>query len=141
MSSELTPTHDRGLMNFPITGQLAHTADAAGCIGFIENPEDCPIIVTNCFVYTLVNSTGACNLTIGVATTVAGAHDATELFAAAAQADSHGTAVVGHAVGNAADTLPVIAEGSYICAFASADSLGLLARCYIEYVRADHFTA
>lgn len=141
MSSELTPTPEYGLMSFPITGQVAHSADAAGCIGFIENPEDCPIIVTNCFVYTLVNSTGACNLTIGDAATVVAAHDTTTLFAAAAQADSHGTAVAGHAVGNAADTLPVIAEGNYICAFASADSIGLVARCYIEYVRADHFTA
>lgn len=141
MSSELIPTHEKGLMNFPITGQLAHTADAAGCIGYIKNPEDCPIIIRDSFVYTLVNSIGACNLTIGDATTVAGAHDTTTLFAAAAQGDAHGTAVVGHAVGNAADTLPVVAEGNYICAFASADSLGLLARAYIEYVRADHFTA
>jgi hypothetical protein len=141
MSAQLTPTTEYGWLSFPITGQLAHTADAAGCIGYIKNPENCPIIVTQCFVYTLVNSTGAADLTIGDATTVAGAHDTTTLFAAAAQADAHGTAKVGHAVGNAADTLPVVAEGNYICAFASADSLGLLARCYIHYVRADHFTA
>ena len=141
MSSQLVPTHEYGWLSFAVTGQVAHSADAAGCIGYIKNPEECPIIVTQCFSYCLVKSAGACNLTVGVATTVAGAHDATELFAAAAQGAAQGTAVVGHDVGDIADTLPVVAEGSYICAFASGDSSGLSARVYIHYVRADHYTA
>jgi hypothetical protein len=139
--SLVTHTTERGLLSFEVTGQVAHSADEAGCLAWIKNPEDCPIIITNCFVYGKVNSTGAANLTIGDATTVAGAHDTTTLFAAAAQADSHGTAVVGHAVGNAADHLPVVAEGNYICVFGSADTTGLSAIVYIEYVRAEHFTA
>jgi hypothetical protein len=142
MSSELVPTHQHGWMSFPITGQTAHSADAAGCIGYIKNPEDCDIIVTQCIVYTLVNSTGAANLTISHATTVAGAHDATALFAAASVADSHGTATTGIATGDVADSFPVVLEGSYIAAFASADTSGLVARAYIHYLRTSaHFTA
>jgi hypothetical protein len=134
-------THERGWLSFEIEGKVAHSADAAGCLAWIENPEDVPIIITNCVVYGVRNSTGACNLTIGHATTVAGAHDTTQLFAAAAQADSHGTAVTGIACGDVADSLPVVPAGSYICAFASADSSGLEAIAYIEYLRAVEFTA
>jgi hypothetical protein len=128
-------------MSFAIAGQLAHSADAAGCLGYIQNPEDCDIIVTQCFVYTLVKSTGAANLTIGNAATVVAAHDRTDLFAAAAQGAANGNAVVGHAVGNAADTLPKVPKGDYIVAFGSADTAGLDARCFIHYVRVPDYTA
>jgi hypothetical protein len=128
-------TTKRGDLSFELTGQAAHTADAAGTLGYIQNPEDVPIIITNCFVYGKTNSTGAADLTIGAATTIAAAHDTTELFAAAAQAASAGTAVVGHAVGAAADTLPVVAADAYICAFGSATTVGYTGTCYIEYVR------
>lgn len=141
MGSVVQPTTERGKCSFRITGQAAHSADLAGCLGAIVNPEACDIVVTNCFVYTLVNSTGAANLTVGRATTVAGAHDATELFAAAAQADAHGTAVNGFANGDAADAFPVVREGSYIAAFASADSSGLDAIVFVEYVRVPDYTA
>jgi hypothetical protein len=141
MGSKVEPTTERGWLSFEITGQVAHSADVAGCLGYIQNPEDCPIVVTDCFVYGVTNSTGAANLTVGHATTVAGAHDTTQLFAAAAQADSHGTAVTGIANGDVADSLPVVPEGSYICAFGSADTSGLEAICFIHYVRVPHFTA
>lgn len=141
MGSQVVPTHERGLCSFSITGQVAHSADAAGSVGYIKNPEDCDIIVTNAFFYGLVNSAGACNLTVGNAATVAAAHDRTDLFAAAAQADSHGTAVTGFANGDAADSLPRVPEGDYIAAFCSADSSGLDGIFFFEYVRVPDFTA
>lgn len=131
------PTTTRGGCSFAITGQAAHTADAAGTLGYFQNPEDVAIIIKSCFVHVLTNSTGAANLTIGHATTVAGAHDATELFAAAAMAAAEGTAVTGFANGDAADALPIVPADSYIAAFGSADTSGLTAIAYIEYVRAD----
>jgi len=131
----VSPSTGKGALTFALTGQAAHSADAAGTLGYIQNPEDAAIIVTQCIVYGITNSTGAANLTIGDATTVAGAHDTTTLFAAAAQAASAGTAVVGHAVGNAADTCPVVLADNYICAFASATTVGYTGVCYIEYVR------
>jgi len=134
-------THDKGWLSFEIEGKVAHSADAAGCLAYIQNPEGFPIIITACVVYGVTNSNGACNLTIGHAPTVVGAHDTTQLFAAAAQADSHGTAITGIANGDVADSLPVVPTDSYICAFASADSTGLEAIAYIEYVRAVEFTA
>ena len=127
--------HGKGSLAFALTGQLAHSADAAGTVGYIQNPEDTAIIVTNCVCYGITNSTGAANLTVGHATTVAGAHDTTQLFAAAAQAASAGTAVTGFANGDAADALPVVPADSYICAFASASTVGYTGVCYIEYVR------
>jgi hypothetical protein len=130
-----TLLHGKGSLAFALTGQAAHSADAAGTVGYIQNPEDCAIIVTNCVCYGITNSTGAANLTVGNAATVAGAHDRTDLFAAAAQAASAGTAVTGFANGDAADALPVVPADDYICAFGSASTAGYTGVCYIEYVR------
>lgn len=128
-------TTEKGRCSFPLTGQVAHTADAAGSVGYIVNPEGVPIAITSSIVYGITNSTGAANLTIGSATTIAGAHDVANIFAAAAQAASIGTAIQGLANGDPADALPVVAAGSVIAAFCSADSAGYTGRAYIEYVR------
>lgn len=141
MGSKVEPTANGGLCSFEVTGQVAHSADAAGCLGYIQNPEACDIIVTRAFLYGLVNSTGAANVTVGNASTVAGAHDRTDLFAAAAQADSHGTAITGFANGDAADSLPKVPEGDYIVAFGSADTSGYKGVFFFEYVRVPDFTA
>jgi hypothetical protein len=125
----------RGTLSFPITGQAAHSADEAGCLGYIQNPEDVPIIVKSCIVYGVTNSTGAANLTIGNASTIAGAHDRADEFAAAAQAASAGTAVEGLAHGDPADSLPVVGASDYICAFGSASTAGYTGVAYIDYVR------
>jgi hypothetical protein len=141
MGSKVDWTTERGLCSFALTGQAAHSADAAGCLGYIQNPEACDIIVTRAFLYGLVNSAGVANITVGNAATVAGAHDRTDLFAAAAQADSHGTAVTGFANGDAADSLPKVPEGDYIAAFGSADTSGYSGIFFFEYVRVPDFTA
>lgn len=130
------PTHSRGWLSFPITGQVSHAAGDAGTVGHIVNPEDCAIIVTSCFAYITASSTGACNLTVGKGATATAAHDATELFAAAAMAAAAGTAVTGFANGDAADSLPVVAADNVIAAYCSADSSGLAGIVFIEYVRA-----
>ena len=131
----VTPTHTRGGCSFAITGQVSHAATAAGSVGYIVNPEDCTIIVTNCVAYISVNSSAGCNLTVGTATTIAGAHDTHALFDAAAMAAAAGTAIVGEDFGDPADSLPVIAADSVIAAFCSADSSGLAGIVYLEYVR------
>lgn len=133
----VSPTIKRGGCSFAITGQAAHSADAAGTLGYFQNPEDCAIIIKSCVVHVLTNSTGAANLTIGHATTVAGTHDTTQLFAAAAMAAAEGTALTGFANGDAADSLPIVPADSYIAAFGSATTVGLTAIAYIDYVRAD----
>jgi type IV secretory pathway VirB6-like protein len=129
----VNPTHERGYCSFAITGQLTHAAGES--VGHIVNPEGVPIVITNCFVYVYTNSTGAANLTIGHAATVLAAHDLTQEFAAAAMAAAAGTAINGFANGDAADAFPVLAAGDVIVACTSADSSGLTARAYIEYVR------
>jgi hypothetical protein len=131
----VTPTHEKGWCSFAITGQVAHTADAAGSVGYIVNPEACTIIVTNCIAYISASSTAACNLTVGTATTIAGAHDTHTMFDAAAMGAAAGTAVVGEDYGDPADSLPVIASGSVIAAFCSADSSGLAGVVFVEYLR------
>jgi len=141
MGSKVETTANGGYVSFEVTGQAAHSADADGCLGYIVNPEACDIIVTNAFLYGLVNSTGAANITVGNASTIAGAHDTTTLFAAAAQADSHGTAVTGFANGDAADSLPKVPEGDYIVAFGSGDTSGYEGIFFFEYVRVPDFTA
>ncbi len=82
MGSLVSTTANGGLVSFEVTGQVSHAATAAGCLGYIKNPEACDIIVTRAFLYGMVNSTGAANITVGNAATVAAAHDTTTLFAA-----------------------------------------------------------
>ena len=129
-----TPVTGKGAFSFPVTGQAAHSADAAGTLGYVVNPEGAPIIITSCVLYGITNSTGVADITIGSATTVANAHAASNLFTAAAQAASAGTAVQGLANGDAADALPVVPATSVIAAFGSATTVGYTGQCYIEYV-------
>jgi hypothetical protein len=128
-------THTKGGLSFPITGQTSHAAGDTGTVGHIVNPEDGTIVVTACYAYISANSTGACDLTVGTGASATAAHDATDLFAAAAMAAAVGTAVTGFANGDAADALPVIAADEVIAAYCSADSSGLAGRVFIEYVR------
>ena len=130
----VNPTHERGYCSFSIVGQANHAAGQS--VGHIVNPEGVPIVITNCFVYVATNSAGAANLTIGSAANVTAAHDLAGLFAAAAMAAAAGTAINGFANGDAADAFPVLAAGDVIVACTSADSTGLTATAYIEYVRA-----
>ncbi len=130
----VTPTVGKGWCSFELTGQADHAAGQS--IGDIINPEGEAIIITRCVVYGITNSTDACNLTIGSGATVLAAHDAHDIFDAAAQAASAGTAVVGHAIGDPADTLAVVPAGSYIVACTSASSVGYTGRCHLEYIHA-----
>ena len=134
MGSMVTPFVGKGYLVMPITGQAAHSADLAGCLGAMINPAGATILIDTCAVYVTANSTGAANLTIGVATTIAGAHDRTDLCAATAMAAAAGTAVQGMASGDPADSLIVLAAGSYIVAFGSADTSGLVANAYIHFL-------
>jgi len=130
-----TPVTGRGAFSFPVTGQLSHAATADGSLGYVVNPEDTPIIITSCVLYGITNSTGAADITIGHAATAVAAHDVANIFTAAAQAASAGTAVQGLANGDAADALPVVPATSVIAAFGSASTVGYTGQCYIEYVR------
>jgi len=127
------PTTELGGMSFPIVGQADHAAGAS--VGHVLNPENVAIIIKKCVVYVATNSTAGANLTIGQATTVAGAHDGATIFTAAAMAAAAGKAIVGGATGDPADELVVVAAGSFIVACTSADSSGLTGRAYIDYVR------
>ena len=129
----VNPTHERGYCSFAITGQLTHAAGDS--VGHIVNPEGVPIVITNCFVYVATNSAGVANLTIGSAATVLAGHDLVNLLPATAMAAAAGTAVKGFANGDPADALPVLAAGDFIVACGSADTTGLTATAYIEYVR------
>ena len=129
------PTTERGGCSWALTGQAGHGATAAGSVGCIVNPEGVAIAITKCVVHGITNSTAACNLTIGYAATAILAHDTHEIFDAAAQAASAGTAVIGHACGTAADALAVVPAGYTIAAFCSDSSAGYTGRAYIEYVR------
>ncbi len=137
--AQVEPVHEKGWMSFPIAGHAAHGADAAGSVGVVKNPEGAPIIITKCIAYIKTGSTGVANLTVGKAATIAGAHDAHELFDALAvqAAGVNGHAYSGHATGDAGDDNIVVAADEYIGAWCSADSSGLVGRIFVEYVRAE----
>jgi hypothetical protein len=129
-----TAVHGKGWLSFPVTGQAAHDATAAGSLGYVVNPEGAAVIITRCVLYGITNSTGAANITVGTAATAVAAHDVANIFAAAAQAASAGTAVQGLACGDPADALVVLAADGVIAAFGSATTVGYTGRCYVEYV-------
>lgn len=131
-----TPFVGKGYLVIPITGQVAHSNDAAGSIGYILNPEGVAIVIDKCVVYVATQSSGACNLTIGVAADVATAHDRTDLFPATAMGAATGKVYNGipyHAAGDEL-TAMICPQPGVIAAFASASSAGLVARAIIHYI-------
>jgi hypothetical protein len=130
----VTPYTGKGWFSFPLVGQVAHGNDVAGSIGAVLNPEGAAIIITRCVVYHITSSTGAANLTMSNAATVAAGHDATALFAAHAIDGSVGSANNGYNCGDASDPLVVVGATEYISAFASGDSTGYTGTAYFEYV-------
>jgi hypothetical protein len=122
----------KGSCTIDLTGALAHTG---GEVCNVLNPEGHALIITRAVVYSVVASTGACNLNVGLGTTAE--HDKTDLVNALdIVALTAGTAKNGFACGDAADSLPIWGATQYVTACGSASSVGFSGRLHLEYVHA-----
>ena len=131
--AEAANRYGRGALCIELTGALNHAAGKS--IGYIQNPEDCGIIITDAVVYSITNSTGVANITVGQGATVTAAHDSATIVAAAALAAAAGTAIQGYDHADAKDPMTVVATDEYIVACTSADSVGYTGLLYLKYVR------
>lgn len=130
----VTPHLTYGGMSFPLTAGATHAAGTT--MAHFQNPEDLPIIITECILYDGTASTGAANLTIGNAATVSGGHDRTDIAAAIALNGVSAGARVLMNSGDTADALSVVPADDYIVCSGSADTTGYTGRVYMKYVKA-----
>jgi hypothetical protein len=126
-----TPLTGKGSFCIPLTGALLF---AGGEVGSAKNPEGETIIITNATIYSTTPSTGAANMSIGIAanattsaTTFLNAVDAVATLTAA-------SALNCFAYGDPADALPVMTSGQYITASGSASTVGYAGFLYVEYL-------
>jgi hypothetical protein len=113
----------------PVTGVAATTG---GAMGSWVPPEGGPIIITNMVLYCLTNSTGAANVSAGVAANAT--TSAASLINAQALAASANTAIFS-GTGTSA-TVGSILTGSQAVTFTgSATTAGFTGKAYIFYVR------
>jgi hypothetical protein len=123
-----------GKMAINITG-VAATTD--GAIGAVLNPEGVDVLITRCILYVGTQSTGAANLSCGVAATATTA--ASDIINALAVGGATGKYYNGQAVQVTAKTevsAPAVwSAGKYINFTGSASTAGLVGTLYVEYVR------
>jgi len=125
----------RGVLTIDVTGAVAATA---GGIGAVANPEGASILVLRTTWRVITPSTGAANVGIGIVAnaTTKGTDILNDL---AANGAIMGKVYNGHAMQNTAKTeitAPAVwGATDYLTFTGSADSTGLVARLYVEYIR------
>lgn len=133
MSAEINPIGS-GRLAIDIAG-VAATTD--GAIGAILNPEGVNLLITRCTLYVKTNSTGAANLSCGVAATpTTAASDIINALAMGAAAGKYYNGQAQQVSAKTEVTAPAIWEaGKYINFTGSASTAGLTATLYVEYIR------
>lgn len=124
----------RGWMAIDITGV---TATTDGAIGAVKNPEGVNVLITRSILYVATQSTGAANLSCGVAATATTA--TTDIINALAVGGATGKYYNGQAVQVTAKTevsAPAVwTAGTYINFTGSASTAGLVGTLFVEYLR------
>lgn len=113
------------------------TATTDGAIGAVKNPEGVDVLITRCILYVSANSTGAANLSCGVAATpTTAATDIINALAMAAAAGKYYNAQALQVSAKTETTAPAVwAAGKYINFTGSASTAGLVATLFVEYLR------
>ncbi len=126
----------KGMMSVHIVGG---TSLAAGALCSMANPEGVALLVLRSYLYVKAHSTGAANINVGIGATAA--TDATDMISALAM----GGAIDGKVYNGNVQTVATKTELSapvvwtadkFLQATGSADTTGLDATLYVEYVRA-----
>lgn len=124
----------KGWLSIALTG-VAATTD--GAIGAVLNPEGVDVLITRSILYVATNSTGAANLSTGVAATSTTA--ASDIINALAMGAAAGKYYNGQAIQVSAKTevtAPAVwSSTKYINFTGSASTVGLVATLYVEYLR------
>lgn len=124
-------TFASGYIEMPLEGALLF---AGGEIGAMLNPEGVPLIITDVKIYVDTPSTGAANISVGIAADAVTA-DTDMINALAINGALTGLAYHGMTALAAKGAAQVWGAAEYITATGSADSSGFAGRLFVSYIR------
>ena len=124
-------TFKSGCLEIPLTGALLF---AGGEIGALLNPEGVPLIIQDVKIYVDTPSTGACNISVGIAADGVTA-DTDMINALAINGALTGLAYHGMTALAAKGAAQVWGAAEYITATGSASSVGFTGRLFVQYIR------
>ena len=120
-----------GCLEIPLTGALLF---AGGEIAGVLNPEGVPLIIQDVKIYVDTPSTGACNISVGIAA-AATTSDTDMINALAINGAVTGLAYHGMTALAAKGAAQVWGVTEYITATGSASSVGFVGRLFVQYIR------
>jgi hypothetical protein len=124
-------TFASGCLEIPLTGAVLF---AGGEIGAMLNPEGVPLIITDVKIYIDTPSTGAANISVGIAAD-ATTSDTDMINALAINGAVTGLAYHGMTALAAKDEAQIWDTDEYITATGSADSSDFVGRLFVQYIR------
>lgn len=124
-------TFASGCLEIPLVGDALF---AGGEIGAMLNPEGVPLIITDVKIYVDTPSTGAANISVGIAADAVTA-DTDMINALAINGAITGLAYHGMTALAAKGAAQVWDVDEYITATGSADSSGFAGRLFVNYIR------
>jgi len=120
-----------GYIEIPLTGNALF---AGGEIAAVANPEGVPLIIQDVKIYVDTPSTGACNLSAGLAADAVSA-DTDMINALAINGAITGLAYHGMTALAAKGAAQVWGTTQYLTATGSASSAGFTGRLFVSYIR------
>ena len=119
-----------GYIEIPLTGALLF---AGGEVAAIANPEGVPLIITDVKIYVDTPSTGAANLSVGLAAN-ATTSDTDMINALAVNGAVTGLAYHGMTALAAKGAAQVWGTTQYLTATGSASTVGFVGRLFVQYI-------
>jgi len=119
-----------GYIEIPLTGALLF---AGGEVAAVANPEGVPLIITDVKIYVDTPSTGAANLSVGLAAN-ATTSDTDMINALAVNGAITGLAYHGMTALAAKGAAQVWGTTQYLTATGSASTVGFVGRLYVSYI-------
>lgn len=119
-----------GYIEIPLTGALLF---AGGEVAAVANPEGVPLIITDVKIYVDTPSTGAANLSVGLAAN-ATTSDTDMINALAVNGAVTGLAYHGMTALAAKGAAQVWSTTQYLTATGSASTVGFVGRLFVQYI-------
>ena len=129
----MATSYASGYIEIPLTGALLF---AGGEVAAVANPEGVPLIITDVKIYVDTPSTGAANLSAGLAAN-ATTSDTDMINALAVNGAITGVAYHGMTALAAKGAAQVWGTTQYLTATGSASTVGFAGRLFVRYVLVD----
>jgi hypothetical protein len=127
----MTLSYASGCLEIPLTGALLF---AGGEVAGVLNPEGVPLIIVDVKIYVDTPSTGAANLSVGIAADAV-TSDTDMINALAVNGAITGLAYHGMTALAAKGAAQVWGVAEYVTATGSASTVGFAGRLFVSYIR------